>query len=765
MPGALAQDDWNALIMHYLGLDHIGHKTGPVGPNMLPKQKEMDGIVELIFGAMENEQHHTDTLLVLAGDHGMNAGGNHGGSGPGETEPALLFASPKFRHVKKRKQYECPTLPMDGTEFHYYTKVEQSDVVPTLAGLMGLPISRNSLGVSIPEMATLGNEEDRLWHLKRNAEQMLEIVKATYGEKSWEETISIVETLITTSKSLEDMQRWGKMCEEAKGQNKLACLWATAKIHLTIKPGKTPDHLLQESQSRLMAFLLAAQDELSGTASSYNIPRMVVGMAMTSFVILMSLSAFPQKFWPPSAAGVFFTTITLLYGSMMFASSYVEEEQHFWYWLTPGWILTLSIQSLPNFATFASKARLAAAAFTLLIVHRLSVRWNQTGQKHSGAPDIVHTAFPENHVLMWFLILATYYYEGYLLVTRTFAGLLVTEVGVAAAVVCVLCGIVFKLNFTQADAPELVQGLGSEVRQWTKNTDLATQARFSFSMLAVTTVVIVTLAVLSHRQSIRSGVKEAGLLPSLAERLHTLLSLFLIMQTRAPNVILFLGWELQREALAYILFSSSTTKKKGRQTTAIATTVLLFSHVTFFCAGGSNSISSIDLSNAYNGVGDYNILAVGILLFASNWTGAIWWCSAANLLLSGNQDNSRRSIFAASRPLAAKSGKGGKCWIDAERKQLQEASLRSMMGPGKKMSTSAHKEGVGTWSEYICHMTLFISTALLAVMASCTALRTHLFIWTVFSPKYLYAMAWSAGWHLIVNVGVGSLLSGLKGVA
>jgi predicted AlkP superfamily pyrophosphatase or phosphodiesterase len=23
--------DWNAMIMHYLGLDHIGHKTGPKG--------------------------------------------------------------------------------------------------------------------------------------------------------------------------------------------------------------------------------------------------------------------------------------------------------------------------------------------------------------------------------------------------------------------------------------------------------------------------------------------------------------------------------------------------------------------------------------------------------------------------------------------------------------------------------------------------------------------------------------------------------------
>lgn len=29
IPDELVRDDWSALIMHYLGLDHIGHKSGP----------------------------------------------------------------------------------------------------------------------------------------------------------------------------------------------------------------------------------------------------------------------------------------------------------------------------------------------------------------------------------------------------------------------------------------------------------------------------------------------------------------------------------------------------------------------------------------------------------------------------------------------------------------------------------------------------------------------------------------------------------------
>lgn len=29
VPRELMQDDWNGMILHYLGLDHIGHKSGP----------------------------------------------------------------------------------------------------------------------------------------------------------------------------------------------------------------------------------------------------------------------------------------------------------------------------------------------------------------------------------------------------------------------------------------------------------------------------------------------------------------------------------------------------------------------------------------------------------------------------------------------------------------------------------------------------------------------------------------------------------------
>ena len=68
----MEQSDWNALILHYLGVDHIGHMSGPRASYMIKKQKQMDNVVKTIFEAIENHAHHKNTLLVLLGDHGMS---------------------------------------------------------------------------------------------------------------------------------------------------------------------------------------------------------------------------------------------------------------------------------------------------------------------------------------------------------------------------------------------------------------------------------------------------------------------------------------------------------------------------------------------------------------------------------------------------------------------------------------------------------------------------------------------------------------------
>jgi ethanolaminephosphotransferase len=64
--------DWNAMILHCLGIDHIGHMGGPKATHMIKKQMQIDDVVNEIFEAIETDVLHRDTLLVLLGDHGMS---------------------------------------------------------------------------------------------------------------------------------------------------------------------------------------------------------------------------------------------------------------------------------------------------------------------------------------------------------------------------------------------------------------------------------------------------------------------------------------------------------------------------------------------------------------------------------------------------------------------------------------------------------------------------------------------------------------------
>jgi len=105
----------------------------------------MDGIVAQVYTAMTTYEHLSSTLLVLCGDHGMNDAGNHGASSPGETSPALVFISPKLGQIAKDVASPAPFEE----DFGYYTKVEQSDLAPTLGALLGFPVPRNNLGALI----------------------------------------------------------------------------------------------------------------------------------------------------------------------------------------------------------------------------------------------------------------------------------------------------------------------------------------------------------------------------------------------------------------------------------------------------------------------------------------------------------------------------------------------------------------------------------------------------------------------------------------
>lgn len=132
-------------------------------------------------------------------------------------------------------------------------------------------------------------------------------------------------------------------------------------------------------------------------------------------------------------------------------------------------------------------------------------------------------------------------------------------------------------------------------------------------------------------------------------------------QTRAQNIPLYLLFRI-------ILWSLTPLRLPP---TIITIVTLLLSHFSFFALGNSNAISSIDLSNAYNGVSGYNVIAVGFLLFASNWAGPIWWACAGVCFLLESEG------AAAEAEERKGDADGSRKWIREERERLRLAAVVS----------------------------------------------------------------------------------------
>ncbi|OON22210.1 hypothetical protein X801_01886, partial [Opisthorchis viverrini] len=128
--------DWDVLIGHMLGVDHCGHTYGPAHPEMRRKLREVDQFVRVII----NKLNENDLLVVL-GDHGMTASGDHGGDSSAELDAALFVYSSRGFHSAGEQGFGNGTA-----------RIDQIDLVPTLASLTGVPIPYSSLGVCVKEL-------------------------------------------------------------------------------------------------------------------------------------------------------------------------------------------------------------------------------------------------------------------------------------------------------------------------------------------------------------------------------------------------------------------------------------------------------------------------------------------------------------------------------------------------------------------------------------------------------------------------------------
>uniref|UniRef100_A0A8C6DBC3 Phosphatidylinositol glycan anchor biosynthesis class G (EMM blood group) n=1 Tax=Moschus moschiferus TaxID=68415 RepID=A0A8C6DBC3_MOSMO len=161
----LKRQDWDVLILHFLGLDHIGHISGPSSPLIGHKLSEMDSILMKIHTSLLSEERDTllPRLLVLCGDHGMSEAGGHGASSMEEVNTALVLISSAF----ERKPGDV----------RHPTRIQQTDLAATLSIGLGLPIPKSSTGSLIFPVVERRPLREQLRFLHLNAVQLIKLLQ------------------------------------------------------------------------------------------------------------------------------------------------------------------------------------------------------------------------------------------------------------------------------------------------------------------------------------------------------------------------------------------------------------------------------------------------------------------------------------------------------------------------------------------------------------------------------------------------------------
>lgn len=576
-------NNWDVLILHYLGLDHIGHAMGSSPPEMDMKQAELDIIIKTLY-----DKSDEDTLLLVLGDHGMTNSGNHGGSTDSETHAGMCFISKKFE-IKQSQQLPIENKQQD---FKYLKMIQQVDLVPTLMSLFNLPIPKNNVGVLIEDILDVFmSDSEKKTSLQRNKQQLDE--------------------LLNNSVDFQDA--------------------------------------LEGNDVQHMKLL---QKQLMDSSTNYNYSLIYCSMFL-AFAMIPCVFLYTMEF---SIQYLSVLALSLVLGISSFATSFIEEEHKVWYWL-----MVFTLVSTTLMFKHELKFKNVSISLGLLTCLRIMKSWNNSGQKFFYY-DLISNYLKNNEMICWLLFLFTLIMNLAMIQKGS-----VFDFAVSSYLSSSL--FLYKLNWESKNSSIDLSWM-KEYNLFEDGDNLAYSAKKIFATIAV--AVLLTKIVNKNTGKFDNQM--------------TFVTYFLIIQSSIINIPMFSVFMITEK-----LLNNSQLDEK-----AVLIIEIMLEHVSFFFFGNTNSIATIDLINAYNGVSkNYKIEAVGLLMLCSTFAPSIYFS------LQQSKRNYKRT--------------------------LQYSLVLN-----------------GIWSA------LFL--------LSCFIGRYHLFVWSVFSPKLCYYLAWNIFMNLIIKVVVPLIL-------
>uniref|UniRef100_A0A7N0TJ25 GPI ethanolamine phosphate transferase 2 C-terminal domain-containing protein n=1 Tax=Kalanchoe fedtschenkoi TaxID=63787 RepID=A0A7N0TJ25_KALFE len=705
----LYKEDWDAMILHYLGLDHIGHIGGRNSDLMIPKLREMDQIIKTIhLSTQEFEVNdHKRTLMLVVSDHGMTYSGNHGGSSFEETDTLALFVGPKS----------------SGTRYGSATSsINQVDIPPTLALLFGVPIPKNNVGIVIADVLKSLSGGQQLRALELNSWQLLRLLQAQLPGLSCGNSLCVEYSdyqATQTGKSSVDAD--AVFCSSYCKAHLLHRSWKSKKVTWS---ATSEDFTV--TQLAYYEFIRTASDWLSHKASdkcavclTFGVAAMLVSCLIV-FHLLFKLCRH-ITFGATRCQGekihwhlddYFSLAVILALVASMGSSSMVEEEQYIWHFFTSSMSLVLlrsAAQQLPA-NTFTEHSSIIFRQFSsiilLLVFGRILRGWHQGGVNWTYLPDISKWLEQAGDSYIHNIQLAS----GFLAISLSISALFLLR---KRRKFVLLIGLIYIASALLVMS-HLIEHTANKLAATGYGATL--MAQIIYTIISISTAGIVLLVPWlmpiqisgSYSTASNSKLHEKppkcsllGLRDSIYITGWAYISFWCLLQlvlqqaiNSFPMLLVFM------QILASLLYYS-TSKSRHKPWVEIATLYYL-GMTGHFSLGNSNTLATIDVAGAFIGISEHSTLLSGTLMFM------ITYASPFTVLFS---------------LVMYISVKNGSLDLDGAQSASNENVLMEMLC-------------------FPCLVPLGLNSVVLtAYTIVLLAMRNHLFIWSVFSPKYLYVCA------------------------
>uniref|UniRef100_V5EHJ7 GPI ethanolamine phosphate transferase 1 n=1 Tax=Kalmanozyma brasiliensis (strain GHG001) TaxID=1365824 RepID=V5EHJ7_KALBG len=180
--------------LHLLGLDTTGHTYRPFSQEYVGNTIVVDAIAREVERLVDDFYGRDGkTAFVFTADHGMSVKGNHGDGDPDNTRTPLVAWGAGVRRPRSANQTQVQASRAAAEDDAYFADwhlddvvradVDQADITPLMATLLGIPVPANSEGRLRLDLLGLPDEH-KARALLANAQQVLETYRVKHNSRA-----------------------------------------------------------------------------------------------------------------------------------------------------------------------------------------------------------------------------------------------------------------------------------------------------------------------------------------------------------------------------------------------------------------------------------------------------------------------------------------------------------------------------------------------------------------------------------------------------